>query len=210
MELPEGYENNVFINCPFDEEYKHIFDALVFAVYDCGHVARCAKEIGDVSRARIDNIAGIIRECKFGIHDISRTELDEVNGLPRFNMPFELGLFLGAVRFGDERQQEKRTLVLDRDQYRFQKYISDIAGQDIKPHDNDYATMIKRVRDWLSTEGSPQGGMLPGGRWMVVRYDYFKRQLPAQCEQVHIEPEELTFNEFATMVVGWLEENPWW
>jgi len=32
-------------------------------------------------------------------HDISRTELNE-HSLPRFNMPLELGLFLGASRFG--------------------------------------------------------------------------------------------------------------
>jgi len=101
------YSNSVFINCPFDGEYKRIFDALVFAVFDCGYVARCTLEIDDASRARIENILTIIGECKFGIHDISRTELSEGSGLPRFNMPLELGLFLGAARFGGGQQRER-------------------------------------------------------------------------------------------------------
>lgn len=38
------YNDNVFINCPFDSAYKPLFDAIVFAVHDCGFVARCALE----------------------------------------------------------------------------------------------------------------------------------------------------------------------
>jgi hypothetical protein len=29
--MPVQYEDNVFINCPFDQEYKPIFDAIIFA-----------------------------------------------------------------------------------------------------------------------------------------------------------------------------------
>ena len=30
------YNDNVFINCPFDAIYKPLFDAMIFAVHDCG------------------------------------------------------------------------------------------------------------------------------------------------------------------------------
>lgn len=40
---------NVFINCPFDDEYQPLFRALVFAVQDCGFVARSALERDDGS-----------------------------------------------------------------------------------------------------------------------------------------------------------------
>jgi transcription initiation factor TFIIIB Brf1 subunit/transcription initiation factor TFIIB len=56
-------------------------------------------EVSDASQVRIEKIAGIIAACKFGIHDISRTELDPTTHLPRFNMPLELGLFLGREAF---------------------------------------------------------------------------------------------------------------
>jgi hypothetical protein len=29
------------------------------------------------------------------------------------------------------------------------------------------------------------------------------------CETVHLEVNELTFNDLASMVSGWLQENPW-
>lgn len=128
-----SYDYDVFINCPFDFEYRPLLYALVFAVHDCGFRARSTLEIDDAGQVRIENIYSLIRDCRFGIHDISRTEPDETHGLPRFNMPLELGVFLGAAKFGRGRQREKRCLILDRERYRYQKYISDIAGQDINP-----------------------------------------------------------------------------
>lgn len=95
-----SFAEQVFINCPLDGEYRPMFEALVFAVHDCGFVARCALEIEDASQVRIDKIQNIIASCGLGIHDISRTELDSTWKLPRFNMPLELGLFLGAKRYG--------------------------------------------------------------------------------------------------------------
>ena len=48
-------------------------------------------------RIRVDKIYDLISESNYGIHDISRVTLDHVHRLPRFNMPLELGLWLGAV-----------------------------------------------------------------------------------------------------------------
>ena len=68
-------------------------EALVFAIHDCGYIARSALEAENSAEVRIDKIAKIIKDCRYGIHDISRTEVSRETGLPRFNMPFELGLF---------------------------------------------------------------------------------------------------------------------
>lgn len=87
------YANSVFVNCPFDAEYRPLFQGIVFAVYDCGYVARSALEVDDSSEVRIEKIAKIIASCRVGIHDISRTTLDPGTSLPRFNMPMELGTF---------------------------------------------------------------------------------------------------------------------
>ena len=143
------YNDNVFVNCPFDSAYKSLFDAMVFAIHDCGFIARCALEEEDASQVRIDKIYNIIAHCRYGIHDISRTELDEITGLPRFNMPLEFGVFLGAKKFGTAEQKKKNCLVLDKEQYRYQKFISDIAGQDIQAHDNSPEEIVTVVRNWL-------------------------------------------------------------
>ena len=102
------YNDNVFLNCPFNSAYKQLFDALVFAVHDCGFIARCALEEEDGSQVRIDKIYDIIADCRYGIHDISRTELDATSGLPRFNMPLELGVFLGSKEIWYRRTKKKK------------------------------------------------------------------------------------------------------
>ena len=98
--------NNVFINAPFDAGYHPIFDAIVFDVHDLGLNARCALEQDDSGEIRLPKIERIIEESRFGIHDLSAVELDAATHLPRFNMPLELGLFLGCRRFGRKPTQE--------------------------------------------------------------------------------------------------------
>jgi hypothetical protein len=44
------YERNIFLNCPFDDEYQPLFRAVMFAVLTCGFRARCALEADDGGR----------------------------------------------------------------------------------------------------------------------------------------------------------------
>jgi hypothetical protein len=90
---------NVFLNVPFDDEYEPLFAALVFTVSACGYRVRCALEDDDSGDIRLDKLVQLIRESPRSIHDLSRIQPGH-NDLPRFNMPFELGLALGAKRFG--------------------------------------------------------------------------------------------------------------
>lgn len=110
-----NFQRNVFINCPFDDSYTRFFNAIVFAVHDVGFIPRCALEASNAGQYRLDRIMDIISECKYSIHDLSHTALDAATNLPRFNMPFELGLDLGCRRFGNSFQAEKILLVLDID-----------------------------------------------------------------------------------------------
>jgi hypothetical protein len=198
-----NYEDNVFINCPFDDEYKAIFDAVIFAVHDAGFVARCALEISDAAQNRFDKIVGIISECKYGIHDISRTELDPINFLPRFNMPLELGIFLGCGKFGGVKDRMKMCMILDKEQYRYQKFLSDIAGQDIFAHDNEPKKAIEKVRNWLRTASKRTN--IPGGSKIYERYTLFEKDLPNICKELNIQVRELTFVDFIYIIIEWLK-----
>jgi len=91
---------DVFINCPFDPGYRPVFDAITFAVSYLGFIPRCSLEEDDAAEIRLSKIERIIEECRFGINDLSAVTLDATTGLPRFNMPLELGLFFGCKRFG--------------------------------------------------------------------------------------------------------------
>ncbi|MCA9025178.1 MAG: hypothetical protein KDA86_08200 [Planctomycetaceae bacterium] len=196
------YSNDVFINCPFDDQYHSIFRAIVFCVFDCGFRPRCALEVDDSSQVRIDKILKIISESKYGIHDISRTELDHETGLPRFNMPFELGLFVAAQRFGSGIQRKKNCLILDRQPYRYQQFLSDIAGQDIRSHENEEKKAITMIRNWLST--SSRRKTIPGGAAIHKRYREFVCRMPEICQQLQWKEDELTFTDYAELVSRWL------
>jgi hypothetical protein len=201
------YNDNVFINCPIDSDYKPLFDAMIFAIHDCGFVARCALEEGDTSQVRIDTIYNIIADCRYAIHDISRTELDENSDLPRFNMPLELGIFLGAKRFGGKKQKKKKCLVMVKKQYQYQKFISDISGQDPLAHNNNPEEVVKVVRRWLNTASGRR--RIPGGGIIWSRYQDFLSDLPELTQNHRLEIEDLeSFKDYTGVVAEWLSRQP--
>src|SRR6187200_1322487 len=118
-----GAGSQVFINCPFDERFQPLFRAIVFVVKACGFSPRCALEEDNATEVRVEKIMRIIGDCELGIHDISRTQCSGSPRLPRFNMPFELGLFLGAAKFGSAAQKKKSTLIFDVEKFRYRKFL---------------------------------------------------------------------------------------
>lgn len=204
----KNYNDNVFINCPFDDQFNGIFHAMVFAIFDCGFIARCALEEANSADVRIEKIFGIISQSKYGIHDISRTELCTKTKLPRFNMPLELGMFLGAKRYGDTKQKKKICLITDKTRYRYNKYISDINGQDIKEHKNSKNTSVEVVSNWLRSNSiESRRKSIPGGKEISRRYRLFCKELPSICSEAKIEVEELSFNDYSGFVSGWISQN---
>ncbi len=203
--MGRSYATNVFVNCPFDRQYRALFEAIVFTVFDCGFRARCALELDDSSEVRIAKLIRIIRECRFGIHDLSRTKLDPFTDLPRFNMPLELGIFLAAKAFGDKQQSKKVALILDRKPYRYRKFISDMSGQDIRAHRNDPEQAVFTVRNWLRDSSGRH--TIPGGDVIQHRYKAFRIDLPKLCTELHLDRNALTFNDYAVIVSRWLDSS---
>lgn len=198
-------KDDVFINCPFDDGYTASFRALVFTIMACGFRPRSARELDDAGQTRIDKIYGLIKECRFGIHDISRTELDPVNNLPRFNMPFELGIFLGAKKFGGRTQVVKRVLVFDTEQFRYQRFISDLAGVDIQAHNGDPVAIVRRTRDWLANVSRRQ---LPSSNQLRRVYDDFLTSLPVIAHQLEFELDRIPYVDFERILAEWLVSAP--
>lgn len=197
------YDTNVFINCPFDDAYAPIFEAIVFTVHDAGFRPKCARERLDSSQVRLDKIVGLIAESRYSIHDLSRTELDDANQLPRFNMPFELGIDVGCKSYSAQ-HKTKSFLIFESKKFQFQKFISDIAGQDIQQHGDDPKTAVRRVRDWLRTESGKT--TIPGGSAIYKRYEQFRADLPRISAQLTLEVAELTFVDFSEIVANWLSQ----
>ena len=85
--LPPAYEQSVFINCPFDPEFRDLMLAIILTVVAHGFVPRGAREVEGVAQPRFRRILETISESKYSIHDLSRFTGEGVANLARFNMP---------------------------------------------------------------------------------------------------------------------------
>jgi hypothetical protein len=196
-----AYAENVFINCPFDKEYTPLFEAIVFTIIICGFRPQCARQRVDSAEVRLDKLDDLIRASRYSIHDLSRTTPDAATGNPRFNMPFELGLDIGCRRFG-RGYEDKCALIFASEKYEYQKFLSDIAGQDIENHHLEVAKVIRGVRNFLAPHRpSPP----PGATHIKRRYETFRAVLPDILSEAGIESDEMEFSDLTWAVVHWVE-----
>lgn len=178
---------NVFINCPFDDDYLPCFEALLFVITISGYRVRCALEESDGGDIRLEKLCRLIEASDDTIHDLSRTEAGKL-GLPRFNMPFELGLVMGARLYGIRRQRSKRACIMVGRDYVLPRYLSDLAGSDPEAHEERPHEVIRIVRGYLHT--SPSGQGLPGAAHMIELFERFRSDLPFLARQARLTVEE--------------------
>jgi hypothetical protein len=194
-----GYSDFVFINCPFDNEYTPILRAIVYTIYRCGFFPKLALIEDDGLDNRLNKIMRMIKECRYGIHDLSRIELNHAK-YPRFNMPFELGIFFGARYIGTGEQRKKNALILEREKFTYQQYISDLNGIDPKEHNNDPLIAMRRVRDWLRTASGRT--TIPAAAMLAAQYKQFQDNLPALIQKLGFMPDDIPFVDFLNLVEG--------
>jgi hypothetical protein len=147
-----AFHTNVFINCPFDEEYLRLLRPTLFTVIYLGFTPKIALEGLDSSEPRIKKIISLIENSKFSIHDLSRIRAESAGDYSRFNMPFELGVDVGCRMFKGARFSTKKVLILETENYRYQRALSDLSGSDIMPHHDEPREIVAVVRNWLATE----------------------------------------------------------
>jgi hypothetical protein len=168
------YNKSVFINCPFDSDYQPTLHAITFAILYFNFVPRSALEETDSGESRLSKIQRIVHDCRFGVHDISRAEAD--GKLPRFNMPFECGIYYGALRYSANRFSVRRhVLVLDSEKHRSDKTLSDLKGNDGKCHFGDPLKAIDCVRSFLNMKNHSLP--LPDASHAITEFNKFMSNL---------------------------------
>lgn len=150
--IDPNFNKNIFINCPFDEDYRQLLISIIFTVKFLGFVPRLTLESSDAGTTRLSLILELIGASKFGIHDLSRILATKKGEPARMNMPFELGMDFGCKKFKGTPWSEKKILILEKEKYRYQAALSDLSGSDIRNHDDEPIKVTKAVRDWLITE----------------------------------------------------------
>lgn len=199
-----SFNENVFINCPFDGEYRNLLRPLLFTVVYIGLEPQIS-ETTDSGEQRVNSIQALILNSKYSIHDLSRIEIRTKKDLPRFNMPFELGLDIGCKRFGGGNLADKRCLILEKEQYRYQRVLSDISGNDIEAHREDAQTLVRKVRNWFVSQ-SIQGISSSNVIW--TSFNEFESSLAETLNEAGFNQEdieEMPKSEFISYVKDWVQ-----
>jgi hypothetical protein len=147
--MPDNFFKNVFINCPFDPEYLPLLRPLLFTILYLGYQPRVALERSDSGEIRFHKICELIEISKISIHDLSRIQSSRIHEIYRLNMPFELGLDIGCRRYLAGPASGKKCLILEKEKYRYINALSDIAGLDIKNHNDEPEDIVRQLRNWF-------------------------------------------------------------
>ena len=67
--MPKGddFHRSVFLNCPLDEDYDHILQAVLFCLVRFGLKPRIATERSDAGEPRILKILDLIQSSRYSI-----------------------------------------------------------------------------------------------------------------------------------------------
>jgi len=137
---------SVFLNVPFDEKHEPIFLGMVVGLVSLGLKPRSVIEIPETGWGRMARLFDLLCSCGASIHDLSRVE-DKV---PRFNMPFELGLAFALSRL---KKAPHPFFVFEAKRFRLNKTLSDLNMLDPRIHHNKGLEAIKCVHDCIFVKG---------------------------------------------------------
>ncbi|MEX6506546.1 hypothetical protein [Jiella sp. M17.18] len=187
--MASSFENSVFINCPFDDDYSPILQAILFCVVYLGFVPRLATERTDSAENRLEKIRGLIESSRYSIHDLSRCQATVAGEHYRLNMPFELGIDYACRLYFGSGREEKKILILEEKRYRYQAALSDLSGCDIETHEADYQKAVRKVRNWLVSEAGADnlGAALILGKYVDFQEWHYERQLRAGFSEEDIQ-----------------------
>jgi hypothetical protein len=165
---------SVFLNIPYDGAFENLYLAYIAGLSAFGLIARATLEI-PTSQRRLERILGLIQQCTYSIHDLSRVQLDaKAPRVPRFNMPFELGL---AVAQGAGNKRET-WYVCETVPHRVTKSLSDLNGTDVRIHSGTVRGVFGALCD-IFVRKTRQ----PSVQEMFRIYLVLRRNLPRMMKQ---------------------------
>lgn len=207
------FEKSIFINCPFDDEYKPLLRVITFTCAYCDFIPKVAEK-KDSAITRISIIIDLLKKSQYSIHDLCRMESKKQGELARFNMPFELGIEYGIRQCDSVQAKAKKAMIIDIDEYRYKQSLSDISGSDIHSYGNDPMIqpqeLNKIIRNWLWTILQPQRP--PQHRVIWEQFTEFiadlERSLEAELNGKKAEINELPMTEFIDLAISWVNARP--
>jgi hypothetical protein len=155
----------VFLNIPYDNQFEELYLAYIVGLTQLG--LKINATLALPNQDRLKRIVGLIERSDVSIHDLSRIESS--SGIPRFNMPLELGLALYRSHITRGRH---RVFVFEKKAYRVQRSTSDVNGIDPQIHKGRPKGVMAGLRNIFY---QPDGTTVPE---MLSSYRAVKRKLP--------------------------------
>ena len=131
---------SVFLNIPYDVAFENLYLAYIVGLTQLGLSINAALAVPN--QGRLSTIIELIDKSDFSIHDLSRVEISR--GVPRFNMPVELGLALYRSHITNG---QHRVFIFERKQYRAQQSTSDVNGIDPQIHNGTVKGLMSGLRN---------------------------------------------------------------
>ncbi len=166
---PPPDPKGVFLNIPYDEEFRNLYIAYVVGLFQLDLVPHLASEIPGGDR-RLNRIFELIQSCRYSIHDLSRVELSVVPpAAPRFNMPLELGM---TITWANLNPDQHTWFVWESEPYRLQRSASDLNGTDPYIHNGTPEGVLRELRNAFHRDSMPSlQGMLHVYRFVYNNFN---------------------------------------
>jgi hypothetical protein len=149
---PPPTDDAVFLNIPYDEEFRSLYIAYIVGLYQLGLIPHIASEISGGTR-RLDRVLALIQSCRYSIHDLSRVELTAgPPATPRFNMPLELGM---TISWQILNPGLHTWFLFESDPSRFEKSASDLKGTDANIHFGTTKGVLSELRNVFWRDAAP-------------------------------------------------------
>ncbi len=138
--MPKRRIESVFLNIPYDVGFESLYVAYVVGLTQLGLAINAALAVPN--QRRLGTIIELIDRSDVSIHDLSRVEVSR--GVPRFNMPVELGLALYRSHITNGKH---RVFIFERKRYRAQRSTSDVNGIDPQIHNGTVKGLMSGLRN---------------------------------------------------------------
>lgn len=136
----------MFLNVPYDAAFETLYLAYIVGLTQLG--LRINAAVAVPNQGRLNTIIRLIEESDSSIHDLSRVEAP--GGVPRFNMPVELGLALYRSHVTAGRHG---VFIFESKRYRAQRSTSDVNGIDPQIHNGTPKGLMRGLRNIFSHMG---------------------------------------------------------
>ena len=116
----------VFLNYPYDDDFKPFESAMTFGVIAAGLLPLCALDMSAPDVVRLERLVKAIDSCHYSVHDLSRSHGYGLGNLARMNMPVEMGMALHQAL--STQLHEHRCAFFVPSPHDYHEFASDLAG----------------------------------------------------------------------------------